>query len=118
MFRHGSRLDAAAMRIRLIALVVTTVALALPAAASADLTWSGPNALDHNGTTSLMAVACPTSTQCTAVDQISQQVTFSPSSGAGTSLGLTSPGAEPDGIACPSAHQCTQVDDSGEETTF
>ena len=67
MFRHGSRLDAAAMRLRLIPLVVTVAALTLAPAASAELTWSGPIALDHNGAAVLNAVACRATTQCTAV---------------------------------------------------
>jgi hypothetical protein len=71
------------MRLRLVSLIVITLALTLPATASAELTWSGPIALDHNGATSLIAVACATTTQCTAVDQIGQQVTFSPASGGG-----------------------------------
>lgn len=108
----------AAGRHRIVFPVVTAAALMLAPAASAALTWSGPIPLDHHGATVLNAVACPASTQCTAVDAVGQQVTFLPSSPAGAATSTISPGAEPAAIACASVHQCTQVDGSGDETTF
>jgi hypothetical protein len=63
-------------------------------------------------------VACPTATQCTAVNNDAQQVTFDPANpGTPTPTTIdTSNGL--DGVACPSATQCTAVDGIGQQVTF
>ncbi len=61
-------------------------------------------------------VACPSATQCTAVDAAGSEVTFNPQS----------PGTHSDvaidtfltSVACVSVTQCTAVDGSGREVTF
>ena len=69
-------------------------------------------------TRQLAAVACPSSTQCTAIDNNGQQVTFDP-----TSPGTPTPTAIDTGhslaaVACPSSTQCTAVDVTGQQVTF
>jgi hypothetical protein len=88
-----------------------------PAAASAGaMLWSAPIALDPGG--SLWGVACPSISQCTAVDQSGKQVTFNPTA-PGTPTPTTIDGSqELTGVACPSASQCTAVDGIGREVTF
>jgi len=91
--------------------------VALPQAASASLSWSGPITLDHNAQTKLDAVACPSTSECTAVDLAGRQVTFDPTS-PGTPTPTTIDSTNPlYGVACPSASQCTAID-SGQEVTF
>ena len=106
--------------------------VALPQAASASLSWSGPITIDPGGSgyaghyTLLSGVACPSTVQCTAVDARGQELTFDPAS-PGTPTPITvsdsypagySPGGEyyPAGnygleaVACPSTSQCTAVE--------
>src|SRR5437660_217240 len=72
--RNGERRLAMAVAILALALLV------LPGTARASLSWSGPFAIDQNGGNILAAVACPSSSQCIAVDQNGQAVTFNPGS--------------------------------------
>jgi hypothetical protein len=64
-------------------------------------------------------VACPSATQCTAVDGIGQQVTFDPASpGTPTPTPTTiDPNSTLTAIACVSADECTAIDATGHETT-
>ena len=107
---------------RFIALAVAALLfLALPQAASASLSWSGPIALD--GTNALTGVACPSTSQCTAVDDAGEQVTFDPASpGTPTPTTIDQPDLDGYGdligVACPSTSQCTAVDEFGNEVTF
>lgn len=75
----------------------------------------------------LDAVACPSSTQCTAVDDAGLEVTFNPTApGAPGALvpilidpaGVGSPLQSLAGVGCPSTGQCTAVDAGGREVTF
>ena len=52
--------------------------LAVPSTASASLTWSAPIPLDHSGGTALLGIACPSTSQCAAVDTTGQVVVFNP----------------------------------------
>ncbi len=96
------------------------VLLLLPTAASAgtELTWSAAIPVDrHAAGVGMTGVACPAATQCTAIDQQGNEVTFNPEAPANvTALSIT--GAIPTAIACPSAVQCTAVDSGGVEATF
>ncbi len=91
---------------------------AAPAAASAELTWSAPAAVDPEASgVALNRVACPSTTQCTAVDGQGQEVTFNPQAPQGPTTVLIS--SHPlTGVACPSTTQCTAVDGQGQEVTF
>jgi hypothetical protein len=62
-------------------------------------------------------VACPSTSQCTAVDNSGAIVTFDPLA-PGTPAFIKIFGGTLTGIACPSARQCTAVDNSGGQTTF
>jgi hypothetical protein len=65
----------------------------------------------------LESVSCPSETQCTAVDDEGDEVTFDPLSlGSATIAGLE--GDAFDSVSCPVADQCTAVDIGGREITF
>ncbi len=100
--------------------VVVVVVLGLTTNASAaGLTWSGPLTVDRSGATPLDAVACPASTQCTAVDPSGQEVTFDPTGpGHPTAATIDLVGAGLRSVSCPTAAQCTAVDGEGHEVTF
>jgi hypothetical protein len=104
--------------------------VALPQAASASLSWSGPITIDPGGGyaghyTLLSGVACPSTVECTAVDARGQELTFDPAS-PGTPTPTTISGSYPSGeargenypagnygleaVACPSTSQCTAVE--------
>ena len=90
--------------------------VALPQAASASLSWSGPILLDQPA---LVGVACPSTSQCTAVDGGGKQVTFDPTSpGTPTPTSVGVDGWGLDAVACPSTSQCTAGDGSDQEVTF
>ena len=62
-------------------------------------------------------MACPSTTQCTAVDYEGRQVTFDPTSPYNaTPIAIDT--AHLEGVACPSMTQCTTVDQSGQQVTF
>jgi hypothetical protein len=84
-----------------------------------SFSWSAPYALDHTGFQSLVGVACPSATQCTAVDYGSNEVTFDPTSGTPSSTpDAVDSGQLLSGVACPSATLCTAVDENGGEVSF
>jgi hypothetical protein len=92
--------------------------LAQPAWGS--MTWSGPIAVDLGGG-GLNAVSCPSTGQCTAVDDNSQEVTFAPSSAPGPIAARVSSVTEGEdvlAVSCPSTSQCTSVDTGDEASTF
>jgi hypothetical protein len=92
--------------------------LALPASASASLSWSGPTAVDPQAAgIALTRVACPSTTQCTAVDGRGQEVTFNPQAPKNPSPVVISTHVL-SGISCPSTTQCTAIDVAGQEMSF
>jgi hypothetical protein len=114
---RGCVVPVAVRRLVVVVVALCGVACWLPAASLAQLSWSKPAAVDHNGHQSLGGVACPSATQCTAFDFNGQQVTFDPASpGTPTPTAIDANG--PVGVACPSATQCTAVDFSGQQVTF
>jgi len=91
---------------RLAALVVTTALVTLAGVGVATAT-----------TPDLLAVACPSATQCTAIDSQGQEFTFNPqSSGRPAPVSVGASWIKGD-IACPSTTQCTAIGGS-EEVTF
>jgi hypothetical protein len=69
----------------------------------------------------LDAIACPSSSQCTAVDDTGSVVTSDPDnqgSATNTALDDTNNGNTFWSIACPSSAQCTAVDNAGVAVTF
>src|SRR5450756_2089546 len=105
---------------RLAAVLLAMFLVPLPgvAHAAATLSWSAPIAVDHQGGRQgrlliLNSIACPTASQCTAVDKAGQEVTFNPAS-PGSPIPITiDSGNHPTSVACPSISQCTAVDKSG-----
>ncbi len=108
-------------------MLVAVCALALAAApARAALTWSGPFAVDPNASdVANLALACPSSAQCTLVDGEEGNALFAPgvaitfdpnSPGSPTPVVIDSTGTAAT-VACPSLTQCTTVSPS-EEVTF
>ena len=70
------------------------------------------------GAGNLAGVACPSGSQCTAVDSYGRRVTFDP-----TAPGTPTPATIDGGhalraVTCPSASQCTAIDYSGQQVTF
>ena len=68
-------------------------------------------------------MACPSTTQCTAVDGIGRQVAFAPTSPASATINLIDGTNVLNGVACPPTTppadgKCTAVDGSGQEITF
>lgn len=88
-------------------LLAVALLLVLPAAvANGSLTWSALT-IDRNGRPFMPAVACPSTSQCTAVDGEGQEVTFNP-----VAPGTPTPGAIDGGwsvyaVTCVSTSQCT-----------
>jgi len=64
------------------------------------------------------AIACPDSTQCTAVDSQGQEVTFDPQQAEPAAARAIDWGNSLEDIACPSSAQCTAVDNHGGQFTF
>jgi len=63
-------------------------------------------------------VACRSTTECVAVDDTGQQVTFNPKSPGTPAPSTIDSGNGLSGIACPSGTQCTAGDFGGNEVTF
>ena len=90
----------------------------LPGVAEASLSWAGVHSVDPEASgVALNRVACPSTTQCTAVDVNGRAVTFNPQSPHSITAAIVSTHSL-SGIACPSASQCTVIDVNGEATTF
>ena len=100
-----------------ISLALASLAL-LPGLAEASLSWSSPVAVDPQAAgVALNRVACPSVTQCTAVDGNGHAVTFNPQSPHSVTTAILS-SHNLTGIACPATTQCTAIDQTGEATTF
>ena len=80
------------------------------------MTVTTPATID--GTNALYGVACPSTSQCTAVDHDGQQVTFDPvAPGTPTPTTIDSTNILA-AVVCPSTGQCTAVDYDGQQVTF
>jgi hypothetical protein len=100
------------------AFIVGLVLFSSSASASASLSWSRPQPVDPQAAgIALNRVACPTTTQCTAVDGRGQEVTFNPQSPQNPTVVVISSHTL-SGLSCPSSTQCTAVDIAGQEVTF
>jgi hypothetical protein len=90
-------------------------------ATAATGSWSAFQLDPAVSANSLTAVSCPSSTQCTGVDDFGYEVTYNPSS---TTAGSSQAPVLIDGslplnaVSCPSTTQCTAVDVIGNEVTF
>ena len=92
--------------------------LVLPAPAAAGLSWSPAIGVDrHAEGIALDAVACASTSQCTAVDGQGREVTFNPGLPESAVAAVVSNYALV-AVACPASTQCTAVDIDGREVTF
>ena len=70
----------------------------------------------------LVAVSCPSDTQCTAIDPYFGELTFNPSSptsnGTPTPIGDTSNNATLTAVACASDSRCVVTESNGDVVTF
>jgi hypothetical protein len=76
---------------------------------------------DVPGSDLFAAVACPSVTECVAVDDLGDESTFSPTdAGDGQTANVDDVNEFDDlnAVACPTTTQCTAVDVNGVETTF
>jgi hypothetical protein len=92
-----------------------------PASASAAPAWSAPAFLNvgiGNADTGLTGLACPTSTQCVAVDVSGREVAFNPADPSGWSAYSIDGAHGLAGVSCAAASQCVAVDGLGNEITF
>ena len=94
---------------------VTSLTATAPSARAGSLLWSDPIPLNTSGGTALNSVACPTASQCTAVDPLGREITFDPSTGVSLTRAHVAPSASV--VACPSASLCVAIG-GGAETTF
>jgi hypothetical protein len=94
------------------------LALMLAPAAHAQLSWSGPTALVAGN--KLGWVACPSVSQCTAIDNANgSEVTFDPANpGTPTPRVIDGGPGILNGLACPSTSECVAADNGGREVTF
>lgn len=107
---------------RLAILAVVTLGMAFMAGAgqAAPLVSHPASSLFPNWLTS---VACPSTTQCTAVDDWGQERTYNPAAPHASHSATVDPfaadtGQQLDGIACPSTTGCVAVDGGVREVTF
>jgi hypothetical protein len=90
----------------LTAALLPTLAATTTAAGAADLKWSAPQQIDSAGTAGIGAFACPSTTQCTAVDHAGQEVTFNPDAVGDPGRTLLVPAGNLLSVACPSTTEC------------
>ncbi len=111
----------------LLALLVAACAATLgPATATAaPLQFSAPVTLDDDGgSAQLSSIACPSSTQCTALDGIGQETTFNPNAPGAFTTHYLDAGADLIDVACPTVGECVVIDgaakgsQAGDELTF
>ncbi len=104
----------------LASIAMMILALSPSLASAAPLEWVGqisPESVGGSGQFA-RAVACPTMSQCTAVDNQGEQVTFDPNAPGDPMSTTIDAGYALSGIDCPSKSQCTAVDNEGREVTF
>jgi hypothetical protein len=116
--RAAGLTGAAGRRAGALLIALALVGFAAPAAAQAAFSWSAPVALDTDGGPPLEGIACPSSTQCTAVDNFGREITFNPTSSTAPLPVTIDDGNSLGAVACPTTSQCTAVDSDGFELTF
>ena len=98
-----------------------SVFVGVSGATGVGVSWSAPIQIAPLGGRGYMtSVACPTASQCTAVDWSGQELTFDPQdpgSAVRHVIDAGTYGAQLSSVDCVSAQQCTAVE-GGEEVTF
>lgn len=92
-----------------VGLLVAFQMLSVSAQAQMPRSWSPPVLVDGSGSPGLGDVACPSASQCTAVDSAGREVTYDPGAPGSPSPVVVAPGVGLSSIACPSVSQCTAV---------
>jgi len=89
-------------------------------ASAGQLGWFGPILPHSTGGSgeNALAVACPSTSQCTAVDNQGQQATFDPTASAEPTPTTIDGGNALQGLACTTTSQCIALDNEGGEITF
>ncbi|MDE3134143.1 MAG: hypothetical protein KGL15_08770 [Acidobacteriota bacterium] len=82
------------------------------------MSWSAPVFLDAGADAGLVDLACPTATQCVAVDSHGREVSFDPAAASAWSAYAIDGTRALTGVACPAASQCVAVDGQGAAITF
>lgn len=103
---------------QLLAVLAATALWLAPGDASAALVWSAPVFLDAGADSGLVDLACPTATQCVAVDSDGREVSFDPADASAWSAYTIDGTRALTGLACPAASQCVAVDGQGAAITF
>lgn len=99
------------VRIAVIMAACVVQGLLLSGTAQATVRWLPGYSIDQNGSPGLIALSCPASTQCTALDGAGRAMTFAPESNRHSApvaiarAGLSS-------VACPSVGRCLAVADA------
>src|ERR1700684_613693 len=88
-------------------------------ARAASINFTGPSLIDATGGSDYpSAVACPSATQCTAVDGSGQELTYNPSSPGTPTPVVIDAGQQLQAISCSSATRCAALDYGGRVVTF
>jgi hypothetical protein len=66
-----------------LAAMASACVLLFPMTARADFLWSAPTLVDQHGGPGVVAVACPSTSECAGIDGNGDTVTFDPNSGTG-----------------------------------
>jgi hypothetical protein len=114
LWQYGGRARERAIGCSRRGMPLAVVCLAVLAGTSSPARANPPTTIDNGYV--VAGVACPSTSQCTAVGGPAE-VTFNPTS-PGSPAPTTIDGFPLDSVACPSTSQCTAVDDSGNEVTF
>ena len=102
-----------------IAVLASACTFGVPVAGADSFQFSGPFPLDAAANFGpLSSVACPSTSECTAVDHSTfahaREVTFDPSTVTANSPSITAiddTSRRIDSVSCPAAGECTAVDD-------
>jgi hypothetical protein len=114
----GTWVGWAARGVRVTAFLASALLILFPGASRAALSRSAPVFVNDGSWSRMTAVACPSFSQCTAVDAAGREVTFDPGSPRGWSAYTIDARRALSALACPAVSQCTAVDGSGQEVTF
>lgn len=102
--------------------IVLGFVLACSGAAASVATAGSTTPATIDGGTNLLGIACPATSQCTAVDFKGQALTFDPAAPAGTTRSTVDSFGGTRSVSCPSRTQCTAIDardgQPGREVTF
>ena len=122
-------IGSAAFRPRLPTLTLAVIVILGASATAAQASWSPgiplqfPVLTSNESLNNVNAVACPSITQCTAVDSNGDEATFNPVAPGEPKVAKVDPDvftgpAQIFALACPTVTQCTIVDEPGRVATF